>query len=57
MNVFVIGFGGSCFQKDVLSLVYLCESLHLNKVAEYWHGVSVILYPPLSLFSLVSLYH
>ncbi|GMR53497.1 hypothetical protein PMAYCL1PPCAC_23692, partial [Pristionchus mayeri] len=34
-----VGFGGSCFQKDVLSLVYLCESLHLNKVAEYWHGV------------------
>ncbi|KAF8369098.1 sqv-4, partial [Pristionchus pacificus] len=34
-----VGFGGSCFQKDVLSLVYLCESLHLNKAAEYWHGV------------------
>ncbi|CAD6184715.1 unnamed protein product [Caenorhabditis auriculariae] len=34
-----VGFGGSCFQKDVLSLVYLCESLNLQKVADYWHGV------------------
>ena len=34
-----IGFGGSCFQKDVLSLVYLCEALNLPEVAEYWHQV------------------
>uniref|UniRef100_A0A1I7U745 UDP-glucose 6-dehydrogenase n=1 Tax=Caenorhabditis tropicalis TaxID=1561998 RepID=A0A1I7U745_9PELO len=34
-----VGFGGSCFQKDVLSLVYLCESLNLPQVAEYWQGV------------------
>ncbi|VDL74802.1 unnamed protein product [Nippostrongylus brasiliensis] len=34
-----VGFGGSCFQKDVLSLVYLSESLHLQKVADYWRGV------------------
>uniref|UniRef100_A0A1I7WUF0 UDP-glucose 6-dehydrogenase n=1 Tax=Heterorhabditis bacteriophora TaxID=37862 RepID=A0A1I7WUF0_HETBA len=34
-----VGFGGSCFQKDVLSLVYLCESLNLKKVADYWMGV------------------
>ncbi|XGW19301.1 hypothetical protein V3C99_003269, partial [Haemonchus contortus] len=34
-----VGFGGSCFQKDVLSLVYLSESLHLQKVADYWMGV------------------
>ncbi|KJH53265.1 nucleotide sugar dehydrogenase [Dictyocaulus viviparus] len=34
-----VGFGGSCFQKDVLSLVYLCESLNLQKVADYWMGV------------------
>ncbi|RCN36889.1 nucleotide sugar dehydrogenase [Ancylostoma caninum] len=34
-----VGFGGSCFQKDVLSLVYLCESLNLRKVADYWMGV------------------
>lgn len=35
------GFGGSCFQKDVLSLVYLCESLNLGKVADYWKSVSL----------------
>ena len=34
-----VGFGGSCFQKDVLSLVYLCEALNLPEVAEYWHQV------------------
>jgi UDPglucose 6-dehydrogenase len=34
-----VGFGGSCFQKDVLSLVYLCEVLNLPEVAEYWHQV------------------
>ena len=34
-----VGFGGSCFQKDVLNLVYLCEALNLPEVAEYWHQV------------------
>lgn len=34
-----IGFGGSCFQKDVLNLVYLCEYLKLPEVADYWHQV------------------
>nr|XP_039255727.1 UDP-glucose 6-dehydrogenase-like [Styela clava] len=34
-----VGFGGSCFQKDVLNLVYLCESLNLPKVAQYWQQV------------------
>eukprot|EP00095_Tigriopus_kingsejongensis_P001953 snap_masked-scaffold2515_size14918-processed-gene-0.1 protein:Tk01953 transcript:snap_masked-scaffold2515_size14918-processed-gene-0.1-mRNA-1 annotation:"nucleotide sugar dehydrogenase" len=34
-----IGFGGSCFQKDVLNLVYLCEHYGLNEVAEYWEQV------------------
>jgi len=34
-----VGFGGSCFQKDVLNLVYLCESLNLPEVAEYWQQV------------------
>jgi len=34
-----IGFGGSCFKKDVLSLVYLAESLGLDEVAEYWNQV------------------
>ena len=34
-----VGFGGSCFQKDILNLVYLSESLHLPEVAAYWHQV------------------
>ena len=33
------GFGGSCFKKDVLNLVYLCESFGLDAAAEYWTGV------------------
>jgi UDPglucose 6-dehydrogenase len=31
-----IGFGGSCFQKDVYNLIYLAESLKLEPVAQYW---------------------
>ena len=34
-----VGFGGSCFQKDVLNLVYLCRHNGLEEVAEYWHQV------------------
>merc|ERR1740138_1910246 len=34
-----VGFGGSCFQKDILNLVYLCESFGLHEVAEYWNQV------------------
>jgi len=34
-----VGFGGSCFQKDILNLVYLCESMGLTEVAEYWNQV------------------
>ncbi|KAL8559568.1 hypothetical protein ACOMHN_018731 [Nucella lapillus] len=34
-----VGFGGSCFQKDVLNLVYLCECLNLPDVAAYWQQV------------------
>ena len=34
-----IGFGGSCFKKDILNLVYLCEYYHLPEVAEYWEQV------------------
>jgi UDPglucose 6-dehydrogenase len=34
-----VGFGGSCFQKDILNLVYLSESLHLREVANYWRQV------------------
>lgn len=33
------GFGGSCFKKDVLNLVYLCENFGLHTAAEYWMGV------------------
>ncbi|MBX3015010.1 MAG: nucleotide sugar dehydrogenase [Caldilineaceae bacterium] len=31
-----IGFGGSCFKKDILNLVYLCEHYGLNEVGAYW---------------------
>ena len=34
-----IGFGGSCFKKDILNLVYLCEYYNLPEVAAYWEGV------------------
>ena len=37
-----VGFGGSCFQKDILNLVYICRSLKLNKVADYWEQVLII---------------
>lgn len=33
------GFGGSCFQKDILNLVYICRQYGLDEVAEYWHQV------------------
>jgi UDPglucose 6-dehydrogenase len=34
-----VGFGGSCFQKDILNLVYLCEHFRLPEVAAYWEWV------------------
>merc|ERR1712127_348205 len=34
-----VGFGGSCFQKDILNLVYICESEGLHDVAKYWQQV------------------
>lgn len=34
-----VGFGGSCFQKDILNLVYLCQHFNLPEVAAYWHQV------------------
>jgi len=37
-----VGFGGSCFQKDILNLVYLCEHFGLPEVAEYWRQVIVM---------------
>ena len=33
------GFGGSCFKKDILNLVYLCRYYGLNEVADYWQQV------------------
>lgn len=34
-----VGFGGSCFKKDILNLVYLCETFNLHGVAAYWEQV------------------
>ncbi|KAK4033487.1 UDP-glucose/GDP-mannose dehydrogenase family, NAD binding domain-containing protein [Parachaetomium inaequale] len=34
-----VGFGGSCFEKDILNLAYLARELHLDVVAEYWLAV------------------
>jgi UDPglucose 6-dehydrogenase len=37
-----VGFGGSCFQKDLLNLVYLCDHYGLREAAEYWRQVITI---------------
>ena len=37
-----IGFGGSCFQKDILNLVYIARSYGLNEVADYWEQVIIL---------------
>ena len=34
-----VGFGGSCFKKDILNLVYICRTLNLPEVADYWDAV------------------
>jgi len=34
-----VGFGGSCFKKDILNLVYLCETYNLHEAAAYWKQV------------------
>jgi UDPglucose 6-dehydrogenase len=34
-----VGFGGSCFKKDILNLVYICRSYGLHEVADYWESV------------------
>jgi len=34
-----IGFGGSCFKKDILNLVYMCQTYGLEEVADYWQSV------------------
>jgi len=37
-----VGFGGSCFRKDILNLVYLCEHFGLQPVADFWQQVITI---------------
>ena len=37
-----VGFGGSCFQKDILNLVYLCHHFGLPEVADYWEQVIIM---------------
>jgi UDPglucose 6-dehydrogenase len=37
-----VGFGGSCFQKDILNLVYICRCLGLTEVANYWEQVIIL---------------
>lgn len=37
-----VGFGGSCFQKDILNLVYIARSYNLNAVADYWEQVIIL---------------
>lgn len=37
-----VGFGGSCFQKDILNLVYIAQSYGLSEVADYWEQVIIM---------------
>jgi len=37
-----VGFGGSCFQKDILNLVYIARSYGLAEVADYWEQVIIM---------------
>jgi len=37
-----VGFGGSCFQKDILNLVYIARTYNLHKVADYWEQVIIM---------------
>jgi UDPglucose 6-dehydrogenase len=37
-----VGFGGSCFKKDILNLVYICQSYGLKEVADYWESVVLL---------------
>ena len=37
-----VGFGGSCFQKDILNLVYIAKSYGLTEVADYWEQVIIM---------------
>ncbi|MDI9258511.1 MULTISPECIES: UDP-glucose 6-dehydrogenase [Flavobacterium] len=37
-----VGFGGSCFQKDILNLVYISKAFGLHEVADYWEQVIIM---------------
>ena len=37
-----VGFGGSCFQKDIMNLVYICRSIGMDEVADYWEQVIIM---------------
>ena len=37
-----VGFGGSCFQKDILNLVYIAKTYGLDEVADYWEQVIIM---------------
>ncbi len=37
-----VGFGGSCFQKDILNLVYIARTYNLHEVADYWEQVIIM---------------
>jgi len=37
-----VGFGGSCFQKDIMNLVYICRTQGLQEVADYWEQVIIM---------------
>ena len=37
-----VGFGGSCFQKDILNLVYIAQTYGLQEVADYWEQVIIM---------------
>jgi UDPglucose 6-dehydrogenase len=52
----VIGFGGSCFQKDLLNLVYICECLNIPQVAAYWQQVTIILFIYISILLNIDFY-
>lgn len=46
-----VGFGGSCFQKDILNLVYIARSFGLQEVADYWEQVIIMNYYQKSRFA------
>ncbi len=47
-----VGYGGSCFQKDILNLVYICDTFGLKEVSDYWHQVREVCCAIVALFVL-----